>query len=182
MNVTVPSPRDAEVAISHARTLADEQVVEVDVGRFAAACAPAVLLTQALGSCVAVALWDPKAQVGGLAHVMLPSPLDTAVEGDPARFASFAVPALVDALERLGGVRWRLSAKLAGGAAMFRGGDTLLASIGRRNIEEVLERLSDLRVPVVAQDTGGNHARTVELHARTGVLVVRSYLYGIREL
>ncbi|MFA5843810.1 MAG: chemotaxis protein CheD [Coriobacteriia bacterium] len=168
--------------MSHARTLAGEHVIEVGAGRLAVADAPAVLLTEALGSCVGVALWDSKAEVGGLAHVMLPSPLDTVVMGEPARFASFAVPALVEGIEERGGKRRRLQAKLAGGAAMFRGGDSVLASIGQRNLEEVLERLSDLRVPVVAQDTGGSHARTVELHLRTGVLVVRSYLHGIREL
>ena len=31
------------------------------------------LIAYGLGSCIALAVWDPRARVGGLAHFMLPS-------------------------------------------------------------------------------------------------------------
>ncbi len=64
---------------------------------------------------------------------------------------------------------------------MFKA-DSNLSNVGERNLEEVRHQLSLLRIPILAEDTGGSHARTVELRLDTGVLVVRSYMYGIREL
>jgi chemotaxis protein CheD len=157
------------------------EVLEVGVGKLAVAQYPRVLMTPALGSCVGVTLWDQAKQRGGMAHVMLPASSDTAMHGDATRFASVAVPMLAERLARLGSPTKRLVAKLAGGAAMFRG-ETGLATIGQRNVAEVRRQLELLAIPVVAEDTGGGYARTIELHLDTGLLLVRSYLYGIREL
>lgn len=159
--------------------LTGEPVV-VMTGEVAAACAPTVLVTPALGSCVGVALWDPRSGRGGLAHVMLPAPADSRPGGRVDRFASIAVPHLAGAVAE--GMRGcRPVAKIAGGSAMF-GADGSLARIGERNVAEVKRQLALLRIPVVAEDTGGTHARTMELHTETGLIVVRSHRYGTREL
>lgn len=159
----------------------DPHVVEVGVGRLAVAQHPHVLMTPALGSCVGLTLWDEERQRGGMAHIMLPQRSDTAVEGEATRFATVAVPELADRLRRLGSPPKRLVAKLAGGAAMFRA-DTSLATVGARNIAEAKEQLERLGITVAGEDVGGSHARTIELYLDSGLLVVRSYLYGIREL
>lgn len=161
-------------------SMADEDAVFVGTGEFAVATHPKVLVTPALGSCIGVTLYDPFRHMGGLAHVMLPSPADTVTTGSLCRFASHAVPALAERLSE-GGARHRLVAKLTGGASMFKG-DTHFAGIGDRNAEEVRRQLALLRIPVLAEDTGGSHARTVELHLDTGLVLVRSYLYGMKEL
>jgi chemotaxis protein CheD len=161
--------------------LKDPMVVEVGVGELATAQHPRYLMTPALGSCIGLALWDSALKQGGLAHVMLPSPPDNTRVDDERRFASYAVPLLVKMLAEVGSPRRRLEAKLAGGAAMFRS-DTTLATIGSRNLAEVKDQLGLLNIPVVAEDTGESHARTVELHLDTGQFVVRSYMYGVRRL
>ncbi|MDI6711926.1 MAG: chemotaxis protein CheD [Anaerosomatales bacterium] len=158
----------------------DAEVVLVNTGEFALAEHPRVLLTPALGSCVGVAVWDAARRRGALAHVMLPTPQSTTVDGNPDRFASVALPRMVALLGEGTGLK-RFVAKIAGGAAMFKG-DTLMASIGDRNVEEVKRQLGLLKIPVLAEDTGGSHARTMEFHLDTGLVIVRSYLYGIREL
>jgi chemotaxis protein CheD len=155
--------------------------VSVGVGELAVAAYPSILTTQALGSCVGIALWDPQRQAGGMAHVMLPSSEDTRVDGKLQRFATHAVPELIAMLEAEGSPHRRLVAKIAGGAAMFKG-DSMLASIGSRNVDEVCKQLHLAGVRLRAEDTGGDFARTIELHLDTGVLLVRSYQYGIREL
>jgi chemotaxis protein CheD len=159
---------------------ADDAMVYVATGEYAIASHPRILMTPALGSCIGVTLYDPFRHTGGLAHVMLPSPADTSSKGSPDRFASHAVPRMAETLSE-GGARPRLVAKLIGGASMFRG-DSHFAGIGDRNAEEVRRQLALLRIPILAEDTGGNHARTVELHLDTGLVVVRSYLYGMKEL
>ena len=155
--------------------------VSVGVGELAVAIHPNILTTQALGSCVGIALWDPSRQAGGMAHVMLPSSDDTRMAGKMDRFATHAIPALVAMLEAEGSSHRRLIAKIAGGAAMFKG-DSMLAGIGARNITEVHKQLQLAGISLNAEDTGGDYARTIELHLDTGILRVRSYQYGIRSL
>ncbi len=116
-----------------------------------------------------------------MAHVMLPRASDTALDGDPSRFADCGVPRLVEEIQQLGSLRSRLVAKIAGGAAMFRA-DSVVAGIGERNAAEVRRQLRLLRIPVLAEDTGGSHARTVTLDLRDGTVSVRSIAHGTREL
>ena len=158
-----------------------EGTVLVGVGEIAIAEYPEVLITQALGSCVGLTLWDPIRRAGGMAHIMLPTHSDTAMAGNRHRFASSAVPALVDLLADAGSPKRRLVAKLAGGAAMF-GADMGSASIGARNAAQARLELQQLGIPLRAEDTGGGHARTIELHMDTGILLVRSYVFGLREI
>jgi chemotaxis protein CheD len=158
-----------------------EGTVLVGVGEIAIAEHPQVLVTQALGSCVGVALWDPIRRAGGMAHIMLPTHGDTTMSGHRYRFATSAVPALVDMLADAGTPKRRLIAKIAGGAAMF-GADAGSASIGARNAAQTKLELHDLGILLRAEDTGGGHARTIELHMDTGILLVRSYVFGLREI
>lgn len=159
----------------------DPRVLVIGVGEIACAGHPRILVTQALGSCVGLTLWDPMTRLGGMAHVMLPTATDSALRGRPERFASSAVALLIERLNQLGAPRRRLLAKLAGGAAMF-GNDPSLETIGQRNTAEVKAQLKRLGVPIRGEDTGGSHARTIELHLDTGILLVRSYVYGLREI
>jgi chemotaxis protein CheD len=159
----------------------DPNHVIVGVGEIACAREPEVLITQALGSCVGLTLWEPRLRIGGMAHVMLPASPGDGFTGRRHRFADLAVPELVEMMVELGAGRHRMIAKIAGGAAMFKG-DSCLDSIGGRNATAVIEQLVKCGLSVSAADTGGSHARTIELHLETGVLYVRSYSFGMREI
>jgi chemotaxis protein CheD len=159
----------------------DPNHVIVGVGEIAYAQEPRVLITQALGSCIGVALWDPRSHLGGMAHVMLPTSPGNGFTGRRHRFADLAVPELIDQMVEAGAGRHRLIAKVAGGASMFKG-ESGLDSIGGRNAAAVLEQLERCGLAVRAADTGGSHARTIELHLDSGVLLVRSYSFGMREI
>ena len=159
---------------------AEHGSVLVTTGEFAVAEDPSWLVTPALGSCVGVAVWDAARRRGGLAHVMLPAPGGRHLTGAEARFASIAVPRLVAAVAD-GAPPRRLVAKIAGGSTMF-GHANESGTIGERNVQEVRHQLGLLRVTLVAEDTGGTHARTMELHPGSGLVLVRSYRYGVKEL
>jgi chemotaxis protein CheD len=62
------------------------------------------------------------------------------------------------------------------------GADAGSASIGARNAAQTKLELHDLGILLRAEDTGGGHARTIELHMDTGILLVRSYVFGLREI
>ena len=97
----------------------DENTILVATGELAVAEHPHVLVTPALGSCVGITLWDAFARRGGMAHIMLPSPGDTRVDGLVSRFASIAIPTLADEVTQ-GSVLRRLVAKIAGGSVISR--------------------------------------------------------------
>ena len=49
-----------------------QQRVVIGIGEHAVAGAESIIVTHALGSCVAVCLWDPEARVGAMLHFLLP--------------------------------------------------------------------------------------------------------------
>jgi len=155
--------------------------VEVALGALGVAEHPDYLVTKALGSCVGIALWDSVLHRGALAHSMLPTPVSHQHPGNSERFVVFALPEMVRRLEALGSKRRSLVAKIAGGSAMFQF-DGLLAGIGERNAAEARNQLRLLKIPLIAEDIGERHARTVELHLDTGLFLVRSYVYGVIKL
>ncbi|MCS7461872.1 chemotaxis protein CheD [Paenibacillus doosanensis] len=143
-----------------------------------------VLKTTGLGSCVGLTLYDARAKVAGMAHVMLPTS-EIAREGklNIAKYADTALPDMIRKMEELGAVIGRMEAKMAGGAQMFAfGGSSDTMRIGPRNVESCKEMLKRYAIPLKAEDTGGNYGRTIEFDCVTGVLVIRSVQQGVKEL
>ena len=144
----------------------------------------AILRTTGLGSCVGLTLYDAQLKIGGMAHIMLPSS-EIAREGqlNVAKYADTAVPELIGLLKGRGASIARLVAKIAGGAQMFAfagGSDTM--RIGPRNVEATKLALSRIGIPLVAEDTGGNYGRTVELNSENGSFSIRSVQFGVKEI
>ncbi|MDR2590336.1 MAG: chemotaxis protein CheD [Oscillospiraceae bacterium] len=140
--------------------------------------APDILTTLGLGSCVGITLYDKINKAGGMAHCMLPT--YKGFEGQSiAKFVDSAVIELIKQLERLGIQRRSLVAKITGGAHMFGGNaNNDLLKIGERNAAAGLAILKQLAIPVIAQDTGGKHGRTIELIMDTGALKIRTVGLG----
>jgi chemotaxis protein CheD len=133
------------------------------------------LAAYGLGSCVALAVWDPVARLAGMIHILLPEPTK---EGDTAvtRYASTGVPHLLHAMEAAGGQRdrWRLVA--AGGAqmlsALVRSGS--MGGIGERNAQVVAAMVQREKLVLVAKDFGGAAGRTLSMSTTTGQIFVRT--------
>jgi len=142
---------------------------------------PAILITIGLGSCVAVSLRDPVARFGGLSHILLPSIEESNNKDNRMKFADSAIEMAVDMLLKNGCVKSRLEAKMAGGASMFNiAGNNI--NIGEKNVEAVKKKLQELKIPLIASDTGSNYGRTVEFHIASGVMYVKSAFHGIKEI
>lgn len=133
------------------------------------------LVTLGLGSCVAILLHDAEARVGGLAHVLLPEPALSRDQSNASKFATTAVPALVQEMARMGARPGRLKARLVGGAAMFQ---TLMVpgslNMGARNINASRQALEDAGIPVVAEEVGGDYGRSVRFYVGAGKTTVSS--------
>jgi chemotaxis protein CheD len=134
--------------------------------------AGAQLVAYGLGSCVALALWDPQTRVGGLAHFMLPS---GSAGGPPVKFVETGMGTFLAAFEAKGGSTRRARIKAAGGAAMLAVSASGL-EIGKRNAQAVEAALRGRGLALHATDLGGNAGRTVQLEVGTGRLQVKSVM------
>lgn len=141
------------------------------------------LITVGLGSCVAIVLYDPVARVGGLAHILLPSPALSREQDNPAKFPQSALPKLLELMTAAGANPRRVTARLAGGASMFANLSPAGAiQMGERNVVACKQVLSQHDVPLVAESVGGDFGRTVRLHLDTGRLEVSSVANGVEIL
>jgi chemotaxis protein CheD len=142
-----------------------------------------VLVTQGLGSCVAILLHDPNARIGGLAHVLLPSPALSRMDANPAKFPQSAVPRLLELMVADGAQLSRVSARLAGGASMFA---TLTPpgtiNMGERNLVAARQVLQSHNLPLVGEAVGGDFGRTVRLSVNDGKVEVITVAHGIQHL
>jgi chemotaxis protein CheD len=142
-----------------------------------------VLVTIGLGSCLAVVLYESTAKVGGLAHVLLPSPALSRKDDNPAKFPQTAIPRLLELMSARGANTRRITARLAGGASMFAG----LAApgtiqMGERNTVACRQVLIEHGVPIVGEATGGDYGRTVKLWVADGRVEVSSVSHGVQSL
>ena len=151
--------------------------IAVGISDYKISKSPDTLVTYALGSCVGIALYDPKARVGGLLHIMLPSSSmrsDGTID-DRMKYADTAIPDLVSDLESKGANRKSIIAKIMGGANMFNmHGTTFVETIGERNVAATKNELNHYGIPLVAEDVGANYGRTVYFTLEDGKVRVQS--------
>jgi len=146
--------------------------VKVGIAEYEVTTDGAALTTSGLGSCIGVALYDETAGVAGLVHVMLPS-VEDAADDEDAKFADAGTVRLIEEMERHGAEPSSIEAKIAGGSDMLDFSEDG-AGIGARNAETVRSTLEDHGIPIVEEDVGGDHGRSLRLDPQTGDLVVRS--------
>lgn len=157
--------------------------VLVHVAEFKAGGAGTTLLTIGLGSCVAIALYDPEARVGGLAHILLPSPALSRRDQSPGKFPQTAIPLLLQEMFVLGARPARITARLAGGASMFTNLQPAgTIQMGERNLVAVRAGLTHHNIPIVGSAVGGDFGRTVRLRTEDGRLEVSTVRQGVTYL
>ena len=135
---------------------------------------PDVLATYALGSCIGICLYDAELKIAGLAHIMLPWSKEAGAGVDNTRrYADTGITELIQKMCAMGAKKYRLTAKIAGGAQMFSTNSAVF-NIGERNIEAVKKVLSTYNIPIVAEETGSNFGRTVFFYSEDGIMEVRA--------
>jgi chemotaxis protein CheD len=133
-----------------------------------------VLTTYALGSCIAVAAFDPLLRIGGMLHFQLPtSTIDPqrALER-PLMYADTGLEWLLRQMAELGVETKRLQVRLAGGAKMLN--DETMFDIGRRNHAAIRKLLFQRRMFISAEEIGGKEPRTMVFSIADGAVAIRS--------
>lgn len=151
------------------------EVIRVGMADLNICKSPGIITTLGLGSCIGLIFYDPVTKVGGLVHYMLPDSTQMRNNSNIAKFADTGIEELLRRVVAAGANRNRLVAKIAGGAKMFEvSGMSNVGNIGERNAIAAKEKLRELKIRLIAEDTGLNYGRTVELHCETGEFYIKS--------
>lgn len=146
--------------------------------------APVKLVTLGLGSCIGLVVYDTSAKVAGMAHIMLPNSRGLMGAEKVGKFADTAVPRIIEDMLKLGAMKNRIRAKIAGGAQMFSlpGMSADFLTVGAKNVSETMMRLRGMGIALAAADTGGNKGRTIEFSTSNWMLKVKTLGKGIKEI
>ncbi len=152
------------------------QLIKVGMADLKICKSPDVLTTIGLGSCIGIAIYDPTTKISGLAHIMLPDSTQIRNNTNIAKFADTGIQKLYDDMIKAGANKSKLVAKIAGGAKMFELSNTNSQSIniGDKNAMASRQKLKELGIPLIAEDTGLNFGRTVELYSETGEYLIKA--------
>jgi chemotaxis protein CheD len=148
--------------------LPEQEHVRIYTGDVATSTMPVVMET-VLGSCVAVCLYDPEVQAGGMNHFLLPG---STQDPGSTRFGVNAMELLINELMKRGGERRRFVAKAFGGANVMHG--VTLANIGGDNAEFVRSFLATEKIPLLRHRLGGTQPVRVVFRTDSGRATVHT--------
>jgi chemotaxis protein CheD len=142
-------------------TVCQQHTIDIQTGEVKCGGADAILLSTAIGSCIAVVALDLDAFVGGIAHIMLPGKAPENSEKPHSRYVDNGISLLMESLRAMDGSPRNTRVCLAGAANVLRDPhDTICGE----NIRAVVEQCTRYNVPIVAQSLGGYLRRRVTLN------------------
>lgn len=151
------------------------EIIKVGMADLKVVKSPDGVTTLGLGSCVGIAVRDPVTKIGGLAHIMLPDSTAIRNNANIPKFADTGIEELVKQIVALGASRSRLVSKIAGGAQMFSfSSKSDMIRVGERNVAACKKKLAEMKIPILAEDTGDSYGRTVIFYPETGDFVIRA--------
>ena len=155
-------------------------VVEIRIAELYAGDESNVIVTNGIGSCIVIVLYDRLMRVGGMAHAILPRIKDRPelrlgsddVGRRFVKYADQAVDMLVEEVQSLGGAKDHVVAKLIGGAHMFSLLEGDKFGIGWENTESARERLREHGIVIETEVVGGTVGRNARFDCATGIVEI----------
>jgi chemotaxis protein CheD len=141
----------------------------IHVGQIHIDQAPSAIST-VLGSCVAVCLYDRKLGIGGMNHYLLPFWNGNGLQSP--KFGNISIPKMIEQMIVNGSSVKSLEAKIFGGASMNIVGSEAMM-IGEKNILVAREILREYRIPIVAEDIGGQNGRKIQFDLEQGKVLMK---------
>ncbi len=137
-----------------------------------------LMLKASLGTCVGVALFDPKNKIGGMIHLLLEKAPIHADRQEYAKYASTGLPLLFEALLALGASKKHIIACVAGGALvgpMHK--HDLEFDVGGRTTERVVKFLTEKQIRITKSESGGFFTCTLNLNMQTWECTIDPILF-----
>jgi chemotaxis protein CheD len=153
----------------------------IGIGERAIGDADSTIVTHALGSCVAVCLWDPEVRIGAMLHFLLPESRvnPERAKKQPGTFADTGIPLLIQEAIARGLNKKRCRAHLFGGAAVGSQGGL---DVGKRNALAARRLLWQHGIFIHAEALGGTDPRTVNFSVADGLYQVSCGRELVQEL
>jgi len=134
-----------------------KRIIDVDTGDVAAGGSDVLLRSSAIGSCVALVLFDPAHHTGGLAHIMLPGRQRMGSSGKNTRYSENAIEKLRFLMKLQPEDHSRISSFIIGGADVLKRSD----SVGKDNVASIERILKGMSIKIQKRAIGGYLRRTV---------------------
>ena len=157
-------------------------IVEIRIAELFAGNEEHIILTNGVGSCIVIVLYDRLSRVGGMAHAILPRKKEGTnstllhERDDTGRmfvkYADQAVDMLVEEIESIGGTPEHMVAKLVGGAHMFALLEGDQHGIGWENTTSARETLARHGIAIETEVVGGTVGRNVRFDCATGIVEI----------
>ena len=141
----------------------------IHVGQIHVDSAPMAIST-VLGSCVAVCIYDKKLGIGGMNHYLLPFWNGNGLQ--TPKFGNISIPKLIDGMQERGSRTGNMEAKIFGGAAMNIATSPNMM-IGEKNILVAKEILKEYKIPIIAEDIGGQNGRKIQFNLERGKVLLK---------
>ncbi len=155
----------------------EQNVIDVDTGEIRVSPEPVIIRAVALGSCIAVIIYDRSKKIGGIAHIMLPG---RSLKGDGVsntKYAEDALDILFDTVKKLSVKISDLEISIVGGANVLKEGN-----IPGEVIKSVLDYLKKLNIEWNNKRVGGTERRSVFLDTTSGKVFLTEADNAPREL
>jgi chemotaxis protein CheD len=136
----------------------------VGIGEYVVSNEPdKIIKTFALGSCVAVIMYDKIKKIAGMIHIALP---DSKISHEkkeklPGYFADTGLPIIINEMKNKGALLGNIWIKMIGGANVLDSNYNF--DIGTRNSLAVLKILWIYIFGIIAEDIGGKIDRTCRI-------------------
>lgn len=136
--------------------MAESQKFHVAAGTFTVSEKKPIILEAFLGTCVGVALYDTKAGIGGMIHLLLPEPASPDTTYNREKYAATGLPLFLEALYERGATKENLTAHIAGGALVGPvSQQDISLDIGGRTTDVARHLLTEEGIAIKASETGG---------------------------
>ncbi|MFT7002775.1 MAG: chemotaxis protein CheD [Sulfurimonas sp.] len=123
-----------------------------------------------LGSCIAVCLYDSISQMGGMNHYLVPLWNENGLQSP--KYGNISIPRLIESMVNIGCDVNNMEAKIFGGGNVINVSSEDMM-IGRKNILIAKEILREYRIPITAQDVGGERGRRIMMRSDTGKIFLK---------
>jgi len=147
--------------------MSNKKLVFVQTGEVKIGDKETILKSSAIGSCVVVAIYDTKEQIGGLAHIMLPGKSSKNSKYQKTRYTDDAIEELMNKMNFNNPNVNNIEVCAIGGANVLQiENDT----IGHDNIDSIFKKLKEKKCKILAKSVGGFERRSATLNVETGKL------------
>jgi chemotaxis protein CheD len=143
--------------------------IYVLTGEVKEAIASNALISNSIGSCVVIVLYNKIRRYGLMAHIMLPGKAPDNRKNKKMRYTANALDFIFDRIAKNHLTVDNFQVALIGGASMIK---NQIFNIGNENIISIKEFLSKKNINVCYQSLGGTNRRSVYLDLSLGKLEI----------